>query len=861
MPLSPGARLGPYEIQAPLGAGGMGEAYQATDTRLDRTVAIKVLPSELAGDPERRERFEREAKTISSLNHPHICTLHDVGHQDGVDFLVMEHLEGETLADRLTKGALTLDQAPRYGIETADALDKAHRQGIVHRDLKPGNIMLTKAGAKLLDFGLAKLQPREEHGNLSQLSAQATLDQPLTEQGTILGTFQYMAPEQIEGGEADPRTNIFAFGAVLYQMLTGQKAFTGTTQASLIGAILRDDARPPSDIQPLTPRSLDRFISKCLGKNPDDRWQSARDLVTELHWIQSTSSDAEVATVLPESRRGSVNQALGWAVALLATLGLVMMALWTGTADEPAATTRLSITLPGQRLFESPVNPLALSPDGRLLVYSAQDPAAVSRQLYLRRLDHFDTEAIPGTRGGVSPFFSPDGETIGFVDVTGQSTLKTFSLLGDTVSAGATLRASAADPRGVSWGDDGTLILGTAASGLWVVSQHGGDPEPLTTVEAEESHRDPHRLPDGRHVLFSTTRAGFNAPSDGRGSVALLSLDTREWRRLFRGAMPHYLPSGHIVYTEDNALLAVPFDLDTLSVSGSPTTLLRDVFRSGPSNALYPIFSISNNGVLAYAGGGGGSSETTLVWVDRDGTETQVGNVETNYHTLRLSPDGRFVAAHDLAGAIWAIDLARSTRTLIVRGTDVRGPALWDARQPAIVFGMDGNLYQRAADGTGEPSTLLARRGQPLSMLQDGRLLLFGETHPERGRDISVLDSEGNVEPLFVTEAMENAAVFSPDGRWVAYQTDTSGQAEIYVEPFPGSGPRTLVSTDGGTGPVWSPRGDELFYRQNRALMAVPVKTDGGFEAGRPVLLFDGPYQYDATGHASYDVSGMPKDF
>ncbi len=401
MALSAGTKLGPHEILAPIGAGGMGEVYRAQDTRLERTVAIKVLPSHVASNPDARARFEREARAVSSLNHPHICTLHDIGHQDGIDFLVMEHIEGETLADRIGKGALPLDQALQYGIEIADALDKAHRQGVVHRDLKPGNIMLTKSGAKLLDFGLAKLQVA---GSGPDLSALPTEQKSLTQPGAILGTFQYMAPEQLEGNEADARTDIFAFGAVLYEALTGQRAFHGKSQASLIGAILKDEPPPVSTVQTMTPPALDHVIRRCLAKEPDDRWQAG---IGRHAGAEMDHRGGSTTTLLPSGRTQS-RLVAGIGVGIVVGALLTGFAVWALMRSDPEPTRRLSMTLPAPLAFG-----FAMSSDGTRLVYGASSGGG--RQLYVRSLDQLDVTPLAGTENAAQPFFSPDGEWVGFI--------------------------------------------------------------------------------------------------------------------------------------------------------------------------------------------------------------------------------------------------------------------------------------------------------------------------------------------------------------------------------------------------------------------------------------------------------------
>ena len=482
MPLQSGTTLGPYEILSPIGAGGMGEVYKARDTRLDRTVAIKVLPEHVASDPDLKQRFEREAKTISSLNHPHICTLHDIGSQDGIDFLVMEYLEGDTLAQRLEKGALPLDQALTVAIEIADALDKAHRQGITHRDLKPGNIMLTKAGAKLLDFGLAKLKV----GYDGPVGVSApTVSAGLTGEGAILGTLQYMAPEQLEGKEADHRTDIFAFGALVYEMVTGKKAFAGESQASLISAILKDDPPAPSTRQPMTPRSLDRVIRRCLSKDPDERWQSTGDLRHELQWIATERvSDAPSGATLGRTGVPGVREWLGLTMAVVLAVAVTWLAV-VMLRDSASPVTSLSLNLPdGYSLFSRSALalPMTISPDDRRVVYSASDGDGAV-QLYVREMEAFDARPILETEGGYAPFFSPDGQWVGFV--------ASGSLMKVPVAGGSVVTIAeavvGAGFGGASWGPDDQIVFApTGSSGLFRVPASGGIPEPLTTPDAEE---------------------------------------------------------------------------------------------------------------------------------------------------------------------------------------------------------------------------------------------------------------------------------------------------------------------------------------------------------------------------------------
>jgi serine/threonine protein kinase len=550
MMLAAGAKLGPYEITGAIGAGGMGEVYRARDTRLDRIVAIKVLPAHLADRADLRERFEREARTIASLNHPHICTLHDVGHQDGIDFLVMEYVEGETLAMRLEKGALPLDQVLQFAIEIADALDKAHRKGITHRDLKPGNIMLTKSGTKLLDFGLAKLQ--QESAPATPFSQLPTIAEPATAQGMLLGTVQYMAPEQVEGktDQIDARTDIFAFGAVVYEMATGKKAFEGKSQASLIAKILETDPPPMTSLSPMTPPALDRVVERCLAKDREDRWQSARDVCQELKWISTRDSHSALPSIAPLK----AVRALGWRTllvrigALLSVAAIASIITWNLKPSPLRPVTRTVINLPaGQQLAGLQNGPaLALSPDGTLLSYVARQ--GVAQQIYLRAMDSPEARAVPGTEGAVNPFFSPDSQWLGFF---AGGKVKKIS-----VSGGASLiLGDAPFPYGASWGSQGTIAFTPTAGAtpLQQVSDAGGTPQSLTHLaKGEVVQRWPDFLPSGEAVLFA---AAPNAISFSSSQVAVQSIGTGEHRSLINGGTnPRYVASGHLVYAQGGSL-------------------------------------------------------------------------------------------------------------------------------------------------------------------------------------------------------------------------------------------------------------------------------------------------------------------
>ncbi len=585
MALDVGTTLGPYEIVSSAGAGGMGEVYKAKDTRLDRTVAIKVLPSHLSDDADLKECFEREARAVSSLNHPHICTLHDVGHQDGVDFLVMESIEGETLEDRLKKGPLAFEEALRYAIQIADALDNAHRRGVVHRDLKPGNIMLTATGAKLLDFGLAT-RLRQGFGEVKvDDSSLLTVQKPLTEKGTLIGTFQYMAPEQLEGENSDARTDVFAFGALLFEMLTGQKAFEGKSQASLIVAILEHEPPSITSLQPMSPPAIDRVVRQCLAKDPDERWQTAGDLRRELEWVREAGADALPSTAASRARAPGGRLAFGAAGLLIGAMLAGVLAWSWKTAPRPNVT-RFELALTESvRLSGTGSHAVALSPDGTRLVYSA------NAQLYLRSMDDMEATPIRGTDGGLSPFFSPDGKWIGFH--SGGKLQKV------PVTGGAPVTLCVAEnPFGASWGADGNILIGQGAGGIFRVPASGGAMQVLIEVNATDGElaQSPYLLPGGDAVLFTLGRGG----DWDEAQIVLHSLETGEREVLVGGgADARYVAPGHLVYALGESLFAVPFDPSRLEVTGGPVPVLEGVGRAVPNTGA-AHFALSNSGSLAY---------------------------------------------------------------------------------------------------------------------------------------------------------------------------------------------------------------------------------------------------------------------
>jgi len=847
--LTVGTRLGPYEVAAQIGVGGMGEVYKARDTRLDRTVAIKVLTETLASDPQFRERFDREARAISQLTHPHICTLHDVGEHTGTAYLVMEYLEGETLEHRLQKGALPLDQALTIAIQLTSALDQAHRAGITHRDLKPGNIMLTKSGAKLLDFGLAKTGAAAVAG--AGLSMLPTTPAHLTAQGTILGTFQYMAPEQLEGHEADARTDLFAFGAALYEMLTGKKAFEGKSHVSLIGAIVKDEPPPISSIQPLTPAALDRVVKKCLAKDPDRRWQSASDLHDELVWIAEAASLASsvsaTSTVgVTRATRGRLARVV-WSAVSIGLALLTGAAAWYVRPPAQGSLARVTLTLPaGERLVTSEHPAIALSPTGSHLAYVASRGGP--SQIYVRAIGQSQGQPLAGTEGGRNPFFSPDGQWVGFF---ADRKLKKVSIKGGTP---ITL-CDAANPRGATWTSDDAIVFAPLSnSGLWKVPARGGTPQALTIVDQqkrENSHRWPFVLPGGKAVLFSIEMSSAKSYD-----IAVQSLETGQRRILVEGgASPRYLPTGHLLYARASSptasassLVAVPFDVKRLQVTGDPIPVVDNV-----QQWLGGAHVTMSTDWLVYVPAR--NQDVKLVWVDRSGTAMPLPAPPGSYDSPRVSPDGREVA---VSGWTYSLERNTLTRLSLIGGSR----PVWSPDGSRIVFSSTKsgtmNLFWKrfSIAGSEEQLTTADRQHYADSWSPDGRFLVFTEMSPQTGRDIWALPLAGDRKPtpILQTPFDETNAAFSPNSRWLAYTSNESGRFEIYVQAFPDGGARQQVSTDGGSEPLWAKSGRELFYRNGDAVMAVPVAAEHEFKAGSPSVLFQGAYERTES-QTNYDVA------
>jgi len=891
MPLSAGTRLGPYEIVSPIGAGGMGEVYRATDTRLDRTVAIKVLPAHLSSNPDLRARFEREAKAISALQHSNICVLHDVGKEADVDFLVMEYLEGETLAARLPRKPLAVDEALRIAIEVADALDTAHCRGVIHRDLKPGNIMLTKSGAKLMDFGLAKPYGLAASGSLPAFSAVATMTSPaspITTAGTVVGTVQYMSPEQIQGHEADARSDLFAFGATLYEMLTGKRAFAGKSQLSVASAILEKDPEPLGTLQPLTPPSLERLVSKCLAKNPEERWQNTRDLASELRWIAEGGGTAGTAPGSKLAAKRRKRELLVGALAVGFLLAAILSAVSYWRVERtPARVIIAEITPPDKVQFRT--DPFAggtpvLSPDGRALAFCGADENGKT-MLWVRSLNSLVAHPLPGTEGAVDPFWSADSGALGFF---AGGKLKTVAASGGP----AVVVAAAPNEFGGSWNRDGTILfVPDDTKGVYKVAAGGGNP--VLVIAADPSkfrfYGSPRFLPDGKHFLYQA--GGRDAASSG---TYFGSLDGGEGRLAVRGTSAKYA-SGFLLYLRETTLMAQAFDPARGELKGDQPRLVAErVARE----YFWEIFDASENGILIYKTDSGGSGKQ-LTWFDRAGKNLSVTGEIGAYYDVRLSPDGQKLAsnadylANSSNSEIRVDELARGVhmRLTIDPHTD-HGVPVWSPDGRTIAFAaLSGKvrrgIYEKPSNGAGGEELLLPsenpdRQIWPTSWSRDGGFILYSrEGINPSPPDIWVLPLAGDRKsrPFVQAQAAAYDGQFSPDGRWVAYTSEESGRSEVYVVPFdaarvlnadPGSaraggGGRWEISASGGRCPRWRRDGKEIFFLSPaNQMMAAEIEEKGNSIVVRtPQALFRclRLSVLSVPSFAPYDVSPDGKKF
>ena len=847
MALTAGNRLGPYEIVAPLGAGGMGEVYRAKDTRLDRDVAVKILPAGFAANPEFKARFEREAKTISQLSHPNVCSLFDVGNHEGMEYLVMELIEGESLGDRLQKGPLPIALVLKHGIEIASALDAAHRQGIVHRDLKPGNVMLTKAGAKLLDFGLAKSGPLiTSTSSVSQMAESPTQHQPLTEQGTILGTFQYMAPEQLEGLEADARTDLFAFGALLYQMATGQPAFQGKTRTSLIAAIVSGTPTPLSQLVPLTPPALDHVIKKCLEKDPDDRWQSARDLADQMRFIVDAGSRAgEAAPVLAKRKtRTKVAWALNAATAVVAVLA-TFAAMKLTTA--PPRIVRSSLLPPEHTQYQPNSGAMVLSPDGLRIAFVARGDDG-KQMLWVRALDALTAQPLAGTEDANHPFWSPDSRFLGFFS-TGK--LRKIDANGGPPQA----LCDATGGRGGAWSINGTIVFTPSPTDvIYKVPAAGGAPVAVTefdTKTSESSHRFPIFLPDGKHFLFLAEGRPDTEGSQEGYTLYAGSLDSKDRKRVVAtNAGARFAKSGYLLFLRDRTLLAQRFDAGKLELAGDAVPVADNLTRTGRYESM---FSVSDNDLLAVQANGA-SELSHLVWMDRDGRDLDTVGKPADYRSIALSHDGKRVVASiqdpkNQKTDIWALDLERGTSTRLTFDPANDYSPLWSPDDRTIYFTSHrqgrGDLYRKSSSGTGTDEPVFGDPDQNIlwSLSGDGRTgaIMTNNTTKKTGWDISIFSFADAKNRVFLeTPFNEVAPAISSDGKWLAYNSNESGQGEVYVQSLGNDGGKWQISTEGGKLPQWTQDNGELVFQSpDDKLMVVTVKFTPAFTASVPRKLVD----------------------
>jgi eukaryotic-like serine/threonine-protein kinase len=867
MALTPGTKLGPYEIQSPLGAGGMGEVYRARDTRLDRAVAIKILPAHLSDNPEAKQRFDREARAVSSLNHPNICTLHDVGHHEGTDYLVMEFLEGETLAARLIRGPLPPAQVLKCGIEICEGLETAHKKGVVHRDLKPGNIMLTKSCAKLMDFGLAKATApiASSYSSLTMTLSTPAGSHPLTAQGTVVGTFQYMSPEQVEGKEADPRSDIFALGAVLYEMATGKRAFEGKTTASVIAAVLAAEPQPISAIQPMSPPSLDRVVKTCIAKDPDERFQNVHDVKLQLQWIAEGGSQAGVPAPVAAQRK--TRDRVAWIVAAVAVLAALALSLIHFREPAPQARVVRSTILPpdnGTFVFLGRTSAPMLSPDGRNVVFLAR--VAGVTQLWVRALDSFKPHALAGTEDAYGAFWSPDSRNIGFF---AQGKLKRIAAAGGP----PLILCDVDQARGGSWNRQDIILFAKYPGEIYRIPASGGVPQQVTHLDLsrhDTTHKWPYFLPDDNHFLYMASTLGT---ASDENVIFAGSLDGNADRILFHATSPVAYDSGYLLYIVNKTLMARPFDAAKLEFTGDPVPVAEGVqfdrtYSSG-------VFSASGTGMLLYQTGNA-SSERKLDLLDASGktlsplsdplssSEAQVSSdgkpvayvlMDVNNGGARISPDGKRVAyvlldANSGKADIWIYDIASGNRTRLTIDPVLSQFPVWSHDSTKIAYSSTRSgkpvTYVKSANGMG----LEQKLWEPAFSATPNDWTLDSKTLTEQDRAqagakarLLMVPADGKGEPTTLLEVPGANVVnsrLSADNRWIAYQSDETGRYEVYVSAFPKPAGRLQISQAGGRLPTWRMDGKELYYLDpDGKLMAAELhENNGSLQVAASRVLF-----------------------
>jgi len=877
MSLASGTKLGPYEIVSPVGAGGMGEVYRARDTRLGRDVAIKVLPQQFSADNDLKQRFEREAKAISSFSHPHICQLYDIGSQNGTEFLVMEYLEGETLADRLAKGPVPVNELLKVGIEVADALDKAHRQGIVHRDLKPGNIMLTKAGAKLMDFGLAKsaggslgmavatsaspLTPSSPTSPIVSLSARVS---SLTQRGMIVGTFQYMAPEVLQGVEADARSDIFSFGCVLYEMATGKRAFEGKTQISVLAAILEKDPDPISTAQPLTPPALEMVVRSCLEKDPDERLQTAHDVKLQLSWTSQVGFAAPAGSAAKKTQRWTA-----WAIAAFAVV-LAIVGLAQFWRRPPQLTVHATI-LPPEKTAFAPLGdyggPAVISPDGERLAFVAKasdGPPA----LWIRPLSSATAQRLEGTEGAYFPFWSPDAR---FVAYFANGKLNKIAATGGPI----TTLADTPNGRGGSWGNGDVIIYAPDFnSSLMRVGAQGGNPQVATKMNLTRhtTHRWPWFLPDGKHFLYlATNHSGGVREQNG---IYFASLDGKQNKLIMTSDSGGEYAAGYLLFHAQTAVMAQPFNPQTGTLSGDPFPVVDRVQYDG--TVWRTLFSVSANDVLAYHTGFGNAG-SQLEWFDRSGKLLGLVGERGQFMDPRISPDGEKVAVAygSPSEDIWIFDSRRQIKTRLTFDAPTKFQPAWSPDGQMIAYAAQGaagalgdsTLYLIPANGGGKPRLLGKNQGMTYtypSWAPDGKNILFTSVMGPTGNSIYLQPLDGGKPTLLISPSSPQANIshfrLSPNGRWIAYTSNESGTNQVYVTAASGQGGKWQISVDGGDYPAWRGDGKELFFFDIAdTLYSADVSEQASdFSIGQLHRLF---HQDASANGMAYDASRDGKRF